>query len=122
MLDNIEQLTGQFVGLVWGLPLVALLVGSGIFFTIYFGFPQITFFKHSIQIISGKYDNPNDAGEISHFQALCAALSRHRRRQGAAPGEDRPRGRLPIAERGRDRGRGRAIALTRSRGPYRRSA
>lgn len=75
MLETIEQLTGQFVGLVWGVPLVILLVGSGLFFTIYFGFPQIRFFKHAIEIISGKFDNPEDKGEISHFQALCAALS-----------------------------------------------
>lgn len=75
MLQSIEQLTGEFVGLVWGVPLVVLLVGSGILFTIYFGFPQLRFFKHAVEIISGKYDDPKDAGEISHFQALCAALS-----------------------------------------------
>jgi AGCS family alanine or glycine:cation symporter len=75
MLETLEQVTGQFVGLVWGVPLVLLLVGSGIFFTIYFGFPQIRFFGHAIKIISGKYDNPEDKGEISHFQALCSALS-----------------------------------------------
>lgn len=75
MLETIEQLTGQFVELVWGIPLVVLLVGSGIFFTIYFGFPQLRFFKHAIEIISGKFDNPKDQGEISHFQALCSALS-----------------------------------------------
>ncbi len=75
MLQTIEQLTGEFVGLVWGVPLVVLLVGSGIFFTIYFGFPQLRFFKHAAEIISGKYDDPKDKGEISHFQALCAALS-----------------------------------------------
>jgi AGCS family alanine or glycine:cation symporter len=75
MLQTIEQVTGQFVGLVWGVPLVVLLVGSGILFTIYFGFPQIRFFKHAIEVISGKYDDPANKGEISHFQALCAALS-----------------------------------------------
>ncbi len=75
MLQTIEQITADFVGVVWGVPLVLLLVGSGVFFTIYFGFPQIRFFKHSIQIISGKYDDPSNKGEISHFQALCAALS-----------------------------------------------
>lgn len=75
MLETIEQLTGQFVGIVWGVPLVLALVGSGIFFTIYFGFPQLRFFRHAIEIISGKYDNPKDKGEISHFQALCSALS-----------------------------------------------
>lgn len=75
MLQTIEQLTGEFVGLVWGIPLVVLLVGSGILFTIYFGFPQIRFFKHAVDIVFGKYDNPDDKGEISHFQALTAALS-----------------------------------------------
>jgi AGCS family alanine or glycine:cation symporter len=75
MLQTIEQLTGQFVGLVWGVPLVLVLVGSGIFFTIYFGFPQLRFFKHAIDIVFGKYDKPEDKGEISHFQALTAALS-----------------------------------------------
>lgn len=75
MLATLEQLTGEFVGLVWGVPLVVLLVGSGIFFTIYFGFPQIRFFWHAVEIVSGKYDKPEDKGEISHFQALCSALS-----------------------------------------------
>lgn len=75
MLETIERLTGDFVGLVWGVPLVVLLVGSGILFTIYFGFPQLRFFKHAIDIVMGKYDKPEDKGEISHFQALTAALS-----------------------------------------------
>lgn len=75
MLQTIEQVTGDFVGLVWGLPLVFSLVISGVIFTLFFGFPQIRFFKHAIEIIMGKYDDPKDKGEISHFQALCAALS-----------------------------------------------
>jgi AGCS family alanine or glycine:cation symporter len=75
MLQTIEQVTGQFVGIVWGVPLVVLLVGSGVLFTVYFGFPQLRFFKHAIEIIFGKYDDPANKGEISHFQALCAALS-----------------------------------------------
>ncbi len=65
----------SFVGLVWGDHLVYLLLGSGLFFTIYFGFPQIRFFKHAIDIVRGKFDRPEDKGEISHFQALCTALS-----------------------------------------------
>lgn len=75
MLESLENLTGEFVGIVWGLPLVLTLCFSGIFFTIYFGFPQLRFFKHAIDIVSGKFDRPGDSGEISHFQALCAALS-----------------------------------------------
>ncbi len=75
MLKTLETVTGQFVGMVWGLPLVGLLVGAGIVFTLYFGFPQLTLFKHAIDIVRGKYDNPDDKGEISHFQALATALS-----------------------------------------------
>jgi len=75
MLQQLEALTGQFVGLVWGVPLVLTLVFSGLFFTVYFGFPQIRLFKHALDIVFGKYDKPEDKGEISHFQALTAALS-----------------------------------------------
>jgi AGCS family alanine or glycine:cation symporter len=75
MLETLEKVTGDFVGIVWGVPLVFLLVGSGVLFTIYFGFPQLRFFRHAIQIVFGKYDDPSSKGEISHFQALCAALS-----------------------------------------------
>ena len=74
-MEMLEQLTGDFVGMVWGLPLVGLLVGAGIIFTVYFGFPQLTLFKHAIDIVRGQFDNPDDKGEISHFQALATALS-----------------------------------------------
>lgn len=75
MTVQLRELTGQFVGLVWGLPLVFTLLGSGILFTIYFGFPQLTLFRHALDIVRGKYDKPGDEGEISHFQALTTALS-----------------------------------------------
>ena len=71
----LEQMTGQFVGAVWGIPLVGLLIGAGVIFTVYFGFPQIFMFKHAIDIVRGKFDKPEDKGEISHFQALTTALS-----------------------------------------------
>ena len=45
------------------------------FFTIYCGFPQLRFFRHAINIVLGKYDKPEDKGEINHFQALTSALS-----------------------------------------------
>lgn len=72
---TLVSITESFAGFVWGLPLTILLVSSGIIFTFYFGFPQIKFFKNAIEIISGKYDNDKDKGEISHFQALTSALS-----------------------------------------------
>jgi AGCS family alanine or glycine:cation symporter len=67
-----------FFGLVDGLtlPLLVVILALGaIFFTFWYGFINIRGFKHSIQVIAGKYDNPEDEGEISHFKALTSALS-----------------------------------------------
>lgn len=59
-----------------GLPLIlALLLAGAIFFTFRFGFINIRLFFHSLAVIRGKYDDPDDHGEISHFQALTSALS-----------------------------------------------
>lgn len=58
------------------LPIIVVwLIIGAVTFTIYMGFINIRGFKHAIQIVSGKYDNPNDKGEVSHFQALTTALS-----------------------------------------------
>jgi len=54
---------------------VFLLLGTGIFFTIYLKFPQIRYFRHAIRITAGKYDKPGDKGDTSHYQALATALS-----------------------------------------------
>lgn len=51
------------------------LLGTGVFFTLYLGFPQIRFFRHALRIVSGKYDNSDLPGDTSHFQALATALS-----------------------------------------------
>lgn len=58
------------------IPLIVLILLCGsAFFTVYFGFLNIRGFKHAIDITRGRYDNPDDPGEISHFQALTSALS-----------------------------------------------
>lgn len=54
---------------------VLWLVLGAIFFTLRFQFINLRAFKHAIDVTRGKYDNPNDAGEVTHFQALTAALS-----------------------------------------------
>ncbi len=59
-----------------GMPLiVAVLLLGGIYYSFYFGWISIRGFKHSIHVIQGHYDKPDDPGEISHFQALTSALS-----------------------------------------------
>ncbi len=74
--------TGWFVNLIFApIPGTAfpwivmwLVIGASIF-TIYFGFIQIKAFGHAISLVKGDYSDPNDAGEVSHFQALATALS-----------------------------------------------
>lgn len=57
-------------------PLIVLTLMTGaVCFTFYFKFINVRGFKHSIDVIAGKYDNPEDEGQISHFQALTSALS-----------------------------------------------
>jgi alanine or glycine:cation symporter, AGCS family len=59
-----------------GFPLIVvwLFVGA-VFFTLRMGFINVRAFKHAIDVVRGKYDDPNDEGEVSHFQALATALS-----------------------------------------------
>ncbi len=74
--------TGPFVNLIFApfpgtsFPWIVmwLVVGATIF-TLYFGFVQFRFFGHAIKLVKGDYSDPNDAGEVSHFQALTTALS-----------------------------------------------
>ena len=54
---------------------VPLLLGTGIFFTIYLKFPQIRYFGFALRVVRGKYDKKDDQGDTSHFQALTTALS-----------------------------------------------
>ncbi|WP_165986520.1 sodium:alanine symporter family protein [Streptomyces sp. YIM 98790] len=57
------------------MPIVLWLVIAGLVFTVYFGFAQIRYFRQALNIVRGKYDNPKDPGEVSHFQALTSAVS-----------------------------------------------
>ncbi|MDA9909687.1 sodium:alanine symporter family protein [Gammaproteobacteria bacterium] len=52
-----------------------ILLGVGLFFTVYLGFPQFRFFSHAWNVLRGKYEKPDDPGDTSHFQALSTALS-----------------------------------------------
>lgn len=84
MLNQINDFFGVFVNAIApflfmeinGFPLIVLVLLSGaVIFTVYFKFINVRGFKHAIDIVKGKYDNPDDIGQISHFQALTSALS-----------------------------------------------
>ncbi len=70
--DILSLIDGYIGGSQW---FVFLLLGTGIFFTIYLKFPQFRYLKHSLRIVRGKFDKEGDKGDTSHFQALTTALS-----------------------------------------------
>ena len=75
MLEYLETIFVAFGNYAWGMPLLILLIGGGLYFVFHSGFQPYKYFKHSIAIITGKYDDPNAPGDINHFQALSSALA-----------------------------------------------
>ncbi|WP_234571355.1 alanine/glycine:cation symporter family protein [Rhodohalobacter sp. 614A] len=79
-MEVLERIVGFLNNLVWNTPevlpaMVILLLGYGIFITLRMGFIQIRRFTHGVKVVSGFYDNPDDTGDVNHFQALSTALS-----------------------------------------------
>ena len=72
LFNFLTSLDGMLGGADW-FPFV--LLGVGLFFTIYLKFPQIRFFKHAWKVVTGKYDHNDDPGDTTHFRALTTALS-----------------------------------------------
>lgn len=69
------EILDKIDGLVWGVPMLVLLVGTGIFISLFLKFVQFRHFLYAWKLISGKFDDPEDEGEVTHFQALSTALS-----------------------------------------------
>ena len=70
--DILSTLDNYIGGSQW---FVYLLLGTGLFFTLYLKFPQVRYFGHALKIVRGKFDREGDKGDTSHFQALATALS-----------------------------------------------
>lgn len=75
MLEQLEILSAAFSDFVWGRPLLILLVGGGVFFAFYSRFLPYRHLIHAVGIMLGRYDTPDEDGELTHAQALAAALS-----------------------------------------------
>ncbi|MBN2384165.1 sodium:alanine symporter family protein [bacterium] len=73
--SQLMNLVDTIDGIVWGYFLMFLLIGVGLFLTIRFRFVQFRHFRHAWSLITGRWDDPNDHGEITHLQALSTALS-----------------------------------------------
>ena len=75
-MDLINNFFANLSNFLWGNFGVAnLVIGGGIFFLLYSRLTPFRYFKHAFDILLGKYDDPSDDGQISHFQALSTALS-----------------------------------------------
>lgn len=71
----IEQLLIDFGNAAWGTPLLILLVGGGLFFMIYSRMVPYRYVGHAWNILRGKYDDPDEEGDINHYEALSTALA-----------------------------------------------
>ncbi len=75
-MDTINNFFAELSNFLWGNFGVAnLVIGGGVFFLIYSRLTPFRYFKHAFEILLGKHDDPDDEGQISHFQALSTALS-----------------------------------------------
>tara|TARA_B100000614_G_scaffold72_1_gene55 strand:- start:842 stop:2203 length:1362 start_codon:yes stop_codon:yes gene_type:complete len=73
--DLIDSFMADLANVLWGTPLVILLLGGGFYFSIISKLVPFKYLNHAIDILLGKYDSKNDPGQITHFQALSSALS-----------------------------------------------
>ncbi len=79
-MELFRQVVNTVNNLVWNTPealplMVVALLSYGIFITLRLGFIQLRRFAHGVKVVSGFYDNPDDTGDVNHFQALSTALS-----------------------------------------------
>ena len=75
-MEIINNFFAELSNFLWGNFGVAnLVIGGGVFFLVYSRLTPFRYFKHAFEILLGKHDDPDDEGQISHFQALSTALS-----------------------------------------------
>jgi alanine or glycine:cation symporter, AGCS family len=83
-MEVLERLINTLDGIVWWGPTVGteqipiaviMLLGTGLFLSLRLGLIQLRHLGHGFAVTSGKYDDPNEPGDVSHFQALSTALS-----------------------------------------------
>ncbi len=75
MFENAGQFIVKTADFIWGTPVLILLLGGGLYFLIYSRLAPLRYFGHALKILTGKYDDPNEPGQLRHYQALSTALA-----------------------------------------------
>ncbi|MEJ6516879.1 MAG: alanine/glycine:cation symporter family protein [Pseudomonadales bacterium] len=74
-MDQLEASLIYFGEVAWGPWLLILILGGGFYFLVQSRLLPFLYIGHSIDLLRGKYDDPNNPGDITHFQALSSALA-----------------------------------------------
>lgn len=74
-LKVLDAYLAAFANFAWGTPLLVLLLGGGLFFLLYSRLVPFRYFGHAIDILRGKFDDPDEAGQLNHYEALSTALA-----------------------------------------------
>ncbi|MDB2553101.1 amino acid carrier protein [Gammaproteobacteria bacterium] len=76
-MEFIEAAVSAYASFMWGLPLVILLVGGGVFFMLHSRLRHLRYFRHSVDLLRGKFDadSASAGGDITHYAALATALA-----------------------------------------------
>ncbi|MDY0780558.1 alanine/glycine:cation symporter family protein [Tenacibaculum sp. IB213877] len=75
MFSTIQNLVAEFSSWIWGIPLLILLIGGGLYLFIYSGLVPFRYIGHAIAILRGKYDKHDSPGDLSHYEALSSAIA-----------------------------------------------
>ncbi len=73
-MEALNTFLSDTASLIWW-PVLFLIIGGGLFFLFYSGFIQYKYFIHAVNILRGKYEDPNAPGQISPYRALSTALA-----------------------------------------------
>ena len=74
-MEKLDSIFQNYADYAWGLPLLILLIGGGLYLLVRSQFLPFRYFFHALNVLRGKYDDPDAPGEITHFQALSTALA-----------------------------------------------
>jgi len=74
-MDGLHKAFDSLAGFLWDWPALWIIVFGGVFFTAFSRLVPFRYLRHSFAILRGRFDDPNDPGQINHFRALCSALS-----------------------------------------------